>query len=80
MYDDGIGNEFENAHQKGLRRGFDLGWSYKGRFDRQLIRDTIRELEEKYPKDAYAINVLKKMEKTLRDHPNNREGITLNSF
>ena len=45
-YDDGIANEFENAHQKGLRRGFDLGWSYKGRFDRQLIQDTIDELKD----------------------------------
>ena len=39
MYNDGINNDFEHAHQKGLRRGFDLGWSYKGRFDRQIIRD-----------------------------------------
>lgn len=76
MYDDGISNEFEEAHQKGLRRGFDLGWSYKGQFDRQLITDTINELESKYPRDAYAINVLQKLLKTLKDHGNNREFIT----
>ena len=58
MYNDGISNEFEQAHQKGLTRGFDLGWSYKGRFDRQLIMDRIEELESRAPKDSYAINVL----------------------
>tara|TARA_R110000824_G_scaffold20817_10_gene78030 strand:+ start:1190 stop:1438 length:249 start_codon:yes stop_codon:yes gene_type:complete len=79
-YDDGIANEFENAHQKGLRRGFDLGWSYKGRFDRQLIQDTIDELKDKIPKDAYAINVLEKAIKMLVDHPSNRENISINSF
>ena len=41
MYNDGINNEFEEAHQKGLRRGFDLGWSYKGRFDREIIAQAI---------------------------------------
>lgn len=60
MYDDGIANEFEEAHQKGLRRGFDLGWSYKGRFDRTIIQDRITslqvELEEhlkEKPRDGY---------------------------
>jgi len=76
MYEDGIDNEFEETHQKGLKRGFDLGWSYKGRFDRQLIQDVIDKLEGKYPRDAYAINVLNKALKTLTDHPNNREFIT----
>jgi hypothetical protein len=76
MYNDGIANEFEEAHQKGLARGFDLGWSYKGRFDRQIIRDIIDELEEKIPKDAYAIDVLNKVLKTLAEHSNNREFIT----
>ena len=76
MYDNGIDNEFEAAHQKGLTRGFDLGWSYKGRFDRQLIQDIIDELEEKTPKDAYAINVLNNVLKTLTEHSNNREFIT----
>jgi len=76
MYDDGIGNEFEEAHQKGLTRGFDLGWSYKGKFDRQIIQDVIDKLEEKYPRDAYAINVLNKVLETLKEHVNNREFIT----
>tara|TARA_R110002110_G_scaffold51016_2_gene150306 strand:- start:153 stop:440 length:288 start_codon:yes stop_codon:yes gene_type:complete len=60
MYDDGIENGFEEAHQKGLSRGFDLGWSYKGRFDRTIIQDRIRHLEEELeshlkekPKDGY---------------------------
>ena len=48
MYDDGIANEFEEAHQKGLRRGFDLGWSYKGRFDRSIIEDMIKTLDKQY--------------------------------
>ena len=59
-YDDGIANEFEEAHQKGLARGFDLGWSYKGRFDRTIIQDRIKsltdELEEhlkEKPRDGY---------------------------
>ena len=51
MYNGGINNDFEHAHQKGLRRGFDLGWSYKGRFDRQIIRDEIKKLEKQYNKN-----------------------------
>ena len=50
MYNDGIENEFEETHQKGLRRGFDLGWSYKGRFDRQIIDDMVSELGDKIKK------------------------------
>lgn len=80
MYDDGIANEHEHAHQKGLTRGFDLGWSYKGRFDRQLIRDMIEELDKKTPRDSYAINVLNKTLTALKEHPSNRENITLNTF
>ena len=76
MYDNGIDNEFEAAHQKGLTRGFDLGWSYKGKFDRQIIQDVIDKLEEKVPKDAYAIRVLNRALKSLEEHPNNREFIT----
>jgi hypothetical protein len=60
MYDDGIANEFEEAHQKGLRRGFDLGWSYKGRFDRTIIQDRITALQVEFeehikekPRDGY---------------------------
>lgn len=80
MYNDGIDNDFERAHQRGLTRGFDLGWSYKGRFDRQLIQDTIDKLEAKRPRDTYAIRVLQRMKKALVDHPNNREGIEFNSY
>ena len=76
MNNDGISNEFEETHQKGLTRGFDLGWSYKGRFDRQIIQDVIDKLEEKHPRDAYAINVLNKALDVLREHPNNREFTT----
>jgi len=76
MFDDGIANDFEKTHQKGLTRGFDLGWSYKGRFDRQLIKDRINELQLKEPKDSYAINVLNDTLKMLREHDNNREFIT----
>ena len=76
MYDNGINNEFESAHQKGLTRGFDLGWSYKGRFDRQIIQDIIDELEEKLPKDTYAIDVLNRVLKTLTEHTSNREFTT----
>lgn len=80
MYDDGINNEHELAHQKGLTRGFDLGWSYKGRFDRQLIQDTIDKLEAKHPRDSYAIRVLQRMKKALKDHPSNRENVNINTF
>lgn len=80
MYDDGINNEHELAHQKGLTRGFDLGWSYKGRFDRQLIRDMIEELDKKTPRDSYAINVLNKTLTALKEHPSNRENVNINTF
>ena len=40
-------NDFERAHQQGLR-GFDLGWSYKGRFDRQIISEEINKLKKQY--------------------------------
>ena len=76
MYDDDIANEHEHAHQKGLTRGFDLGWSYKGRFDRQLLEDLITKYDKKYPRDAYAIDVLQVAIKHLKEHNNNREFIT----
>ena len=75
MFDDGVSNEFEAAHQRGLTRGFDLGWSYKGRFDRQIIRDMIEELQE-VPTDSYAINTLDKLLARLKKHEHNREFIT----
>tara|TARA_Y100000589_G_scaffold292597_1_gene296859 strand:+ start:967 stop:1215 length:249 start_codon:yes stop_codon:yes gene_type:complete len=82
MLNDGSSNEFEQAHQKGLQRGFDLGWSYKGRFDRQLISDKIESLKNEKPtstnktKMRTLIDVLN----TLKSHPNNRENITINSW
>ena len=90
MYDNGINNEFESAHQNSLRRGFDLGWSYKGRFDRQIIKDHISKIED-YMHDGTTgndaheefrtqIRTLKQVLKEMKDHPNNRENITLNSF
>ena len=89
MFNDGINNDFEKAHDRGLRRGFDLGWSYKGRFDRQIIKDMIAELEEKRSKantprqkTNFKIQIfsLTKALNTLEKHPNNRENITLNSW
>jgi len=89
MFNNGINNDFEKAHDKGLRRGFDLGWSYKGRFDRQIIKDTIIKLEGKYEKantERSRLNLklqifaLKQALKELEKHPNNRENITFNSY
>lgn len=83
MYHDGINNDFELAHQKGLRRGFDLGWSYKGRFDRNLIEDEINNLESQYKTNKSKIllsqiNLLKQLINKLKNHENNREGISIN--
>ena len=82
MYDNGLNNEFEEAHQKGLHRGFELGWSYKGRFDRQIIQDKINELKRKYDKrkskkTLHEINVLQTILDQIKDHKCNRENITL---
>ena len=89
MFDDGINNEFEKAHQQGLTRGFDLGWSYKGRFDRQIIQDEINVLEKKYKKTSDSKSklkilaqktILQKILISIKKHPNNRENITFNSW
>ena len=89
MYNDGIANEFEEAHQKGLRRGFDLGWSYKGRFDRSTIEDMIKTLDKQYKQCPRAegrrkildqVEILRQILKEIKDHPNNREDITINSW
>ena len=85
MYDDGIANEFEESHQKGLRRGFDLGWSYKGRFDRSIIEDRIQKLGETHPNsdkknNIIRIQALKGILKELENHNNNRENISINSW
>lgn len=74
MFDDGIENDFERAHSRGLHRGFDLGWTYKGRFDRSLIRDEIDRLE--VLGDLDAVKVLTDILNTLISHENNRENIT----
>lgn len=83
MYNDGTHNDFELAHQKGLRRGFDLGWSYKGRFDRNIIEDEINNLESQYKinKSKILLNqikLLKQLINKLKNHENNREDISIN--
>lgn len=86
MYDDGINNDFEAAHQKGLRRGFDLGWSYKGRFDRILIEDEIaklqKELKTNKAKQALRtkIRTLQEILILLKNHKSNKEHITIGSW
>ena len=89
MFDDGIHNDFEEAHQKGLHRGFDLGWSYKGRLDRSIIEDMIKTLDkqcEKCPRSGGRLKILAQKEvlrqilKEMKEHPNNRENITFNSW
>lgn len=85
MFNDGINNDFEKAHQKGLERGFDLGWSYKGEFDRSIIISHIEKLEKQYNKVSdpeYRLQILsqktilKQIYKEIKNHPNNREKIT----
>jgi len=89
MFNDGIHNDFEAAHQKGLHRGFDLGWSYKGRFDRSIIEDMIKTLDkqcEKCPRSEGRLKILAQKEilrqilKEMKEHSNNRENITFNSW
>lgn len=85
MFDDGIHNDFEKAHQKGLERGFDLGWTYKGEFDRSIIVDQLGILEKQYnkvsdPETKLRIlsqkDILRKIYEEMKNHVNNREGIT----
>ena len=89
MFEDGLNNEFEKAHDKGLRRGFDLGWSYKGRFDRTIIEDMIKVLDKQYEKCPRSEgrlkilaqkDILRQILKEIKDHPNNRENITFGSW
>jgi len=85
MTEDGLNNEFEKAHQNGLRRGFDLGWSYKGRFDRQIIKDEIIKIDKELKKVASKSNIAKQEILTsilsdLESHSANRENITINSW
>jgi hypothetical protein len=89
MFDCGANNEFEEAHQKGLKRGFDLGWSYKGRFDREIIVQTIAGYKKSqsklksqgkvYHTYQFKITALTEILNELKSHPNNRENITINS-
>lgn len=90
MYNDGINNEFEDAHQKGLRRGFDLGWSYKGRFDREIISQAIARYKERqgklkshgkmYHAYQFKITALTEIFSDLKNHSDNREDIIFNSW
>ena len=78
MYDNGIANEHEEAHQKGLTRGFDLGWSYKGRFDRSIIQDRIEQLgcDKSKLQNLVKVEALHDVLKELHEHESNREFIT----
>ena len=84
MFDDGTVNEFEEAHQKGLNRGFDLGWTYKGQFDRSIIRGHLEKLEKQYkkisdPESRLRIlsqkDILRNILEEIKNHPCNREKI-----
>lgn len=72
MFDDGLNSDLERVHQKGLSRGFDLGWSYKGRFDRQLIEDMITDKDKRVSHNE----LIKRILETLEKHKCNREFIT----
>jgi len=80
MYNDGISNEFEKAHQTGLSRGFDLGWSYKGKFDRAVLMDLIDDIPsdtcDMVDKREFIMEIIEH----LRKHKNNRENITMSTY
>jgi len=78
MFNNGINNEFEEAHQKGLQRGFDLGWSYRGRYYRQMVRDLLSEVE-KYP-NMRAKTALQRLLNKMERDTKNKEDITINSW
>ena len=90
MYNDGVSNEFEEAHQKGLRRGFDLGWSYKGRFDREIISQAIARYKERqsklkshgkmYHAYQFKITALTEILQEIKNHLANRENTTIDSW
>lgn len=73
MFDTGVHNDFEYAHQKGLNRGFDLGWTYKGQFDRSIIRSYIDKLSRNKSMDKNMIKMLEKLIKDMSNHPCNVE-------
>ena len=76
MFDTGIHNDFEEAHQKGLNRGFDLGWTYKGQFDRSIIRSHVDKLSRNKNVNADKIKLLEKVLKDMIEHPCNIENKT----
>ena len=78
MFDNGLNNECDAAHQKGLSRGVDLGWSYKGRYYRQMVRDLLLEVE-KYP-NMRAKTALQRLLNKMERDANNKENITINSW
>ena len=84
MFDNGVDNEFEEAHQKGLNCGFDLGWTYKGQFDRSIIRGHLEKIEKQYKKTSKTEcklkylsqkDVLRQILSEIESHPCNRERI-----
>jgi len=88
MFDNGIANEFEESHNKGLKRGFDLGWTYKGQFDRSIIRGHIENIERQYKKVSdpetklrllSQKDILQNILKEIKNHPCNNENITKSS-
>jgi len=85
MFDDGIANEFEAAHNKGLKHGFDLGWTYKGQFDRSIIRGHIEQIDKQAKKVSdpewklrYSSQkeILRNILNEMKNHPCNNENIT----
>lgn len=85
MFDDGIANEFEEAHNKGLKRGFDLGWTYKGEFDRSIIRGHIEQIDKQEKKVSdpewklrYSSqkSILRQILNEMKNHACNRENIS----
>jgi len=85
MFNDGIANEFEEAHNKGLKRGFDLGWTYKGQFDRSIIRGHIEQIDKQAKKVSdpewklrYSSQkeILRNILNEIKNHPCNNENIT----
>ena len=76
MYNDGINNQFEGAHQTGLRRGFDLGWSYKGRFDRAIIYDLVRDIPDDENQMVDKKEFVNEIIQHMKNHENNQEFIT----
>lgn len=73
MFNDHIHNLHEEAHRRALQKGFDLGWTYKGEFDRSIIRDEIQKAQNK--KDKKSELILKSLLYKIKNHKCNRENI-----